>query len=89
MFTRTPQERKIAMAKQATLLAHELPAVSSEIHPTHEDIAALAYAHWQEKGCLEGTHEEHWLRAEQELTTNREVAGSGTTKLEMVSLRRR
>jgi len=56
------------MAKQATRMAHKPLAVSS--HPTHEDIAALAYAHWQENGCPEGTHEEHWLRAEQELSAN-------------------
>ena len=62
------------MARQATRLAHEMPAVSTESHPPREDIAALAYAEWQEKGCPEGTHEEHWLRAEQELIANREVA---------------
>jgi hypothetical protein len=62
------------MAKQVTRLAHELPAGSSEIHPTHEDIAALAYAQWQENGCPEGAHEEDWLRAEKELTANRRNA---------------
>jgi len=62
------------MANQTARLAHELPAGFSEIHPTHEDIAALAYAQWQEKGRPEGAHEEHWLRAEQELTANREIA---------------
>jgi hypothetical protein len=62
------------MAKQATRLDHEPPAVSSEIHPTHEEIAALAYIQWQEMGCPEGTHEAHWLSAEQELIANREVA---------------
>lgn len=62
------------MASQATRLAHALPAVSTEIHPTHEDIAALAYALWKEQGCPEGTQEEHWLKAEQELTVNQEVA---------------
>jgi hypothetical protein len=62
------------MSKEATRLAHELPAVSREIRPTHEDIAALAYALWQEMDCPEGTSEEHWLRAEQELTANRDVA---------------
>jgi len=62
------------MAKQATRLPHELSAASSEIHPTHEDIAALAYAHWQESHCPEGKHEENWLRAEQELTANRKAA---------------
>lgn len=62
------------MAKQVTRLADELPAGSSEIRPTHEDIAALAYAQWQENGCPEGSHEEDWLRAEQELTANRRNA---------------
>jgi hypothetical protein len=61
------------MAKQPTRQAHELPAGSSEIHPKHEDIAALAYALWQEKGCPEGAHEQHWLRAERELTANQEI----------------
>jgi hypothetical protein len=56
--------------------AHELPAGSCEVHPTHENIAALAYALWQEDGCPEGTDKEHWLRAEQELATNREIAMS-------------
>ena len=56
------------MAQQATWLTHELPVGSMEVHPTHEGIAALAYAQWQEEGCPEGTHEEHWLRAERELT---------------------
>jgi hypothetical protein len=62
------------MAKQAIRPAHEVPAESSEIHPTHEDIAALAYTLWQEEHCLEGTDEENWLRAEQELTANRKTA---------------
>jgi hypothetical protein len=62
------------MLNQTTWLTHELPAGSSEIHPTHEDIAALAYALWQEKGSPEGAHEEHWLIAERELTANREFA---------------
>ena len=62
------------MAKQAIRLANELPEGSSEIRPTHEDIAALAYTHWQEERCPEGTHEENWLRAEQELTPDRNSA---------------
>ncbi len=62
------------MSNQATWRAHELPARSNEFHPTHEDISALAYALWQEEGCREGTHEAQWLRAEQELVANREIA---------------
>ena len=53
--------------------AHELSAGPSEIHPTHDDIAARAYALWQEDGCPEGVHEQDWLRAEQKLSANREI----------------
>jgi len=37
--------------------------------PIHEDIAALAFALWQERGCPEGSPEEDWFRAEEELKT--------------------
>jgi hypothetical protein len=33
----------------------------------HEQIAALAHALWQERGCPEGSPEEDWFRAEEEL----------------------
>jgi hypothetical protein len=59
---------------QATRLAHEQPATPTEIRPTHEDIAALAYSLWQEQGCPEGLQEENWLSAEQELKRHREVS---------------
>lgn len=62
------------MANQATQVAPELATVSSETQPAHEDIAALAYRLWQENSCPDGTYEEDWFRAEQELTANRKVA---------------
>ena len=34
-----------------------------------EDIARLAYALWEERGMPEGTSEEDWFCAEQQLTT--------------------
>jgi hypothetical protein len=37
------------------------------IRPMHEEIAALAYSFWVERGCPEGTPEHDWFRAEQEL----------------------
>jgi hypothetical protein len=37
--------------------------------PIHEDIAALAFALWQERGCPEGSPEVDWFRAEEELKT--------------------
>jgi hypothetical protein len=56
------------MSSQTTWLAHDRPAASSEICATHEDIAALAYALWQEQGRPDGTQEENWLKAELQLT---------------------
>lgn len=35
--------------------------------PHHEEIARVAYALWEERGCTHGAHEEDWLRAEQRL----------------------
>ena len=34
---------------------------------SHEQIAALAYQFWQDRGCPEGTPDEDWFRAEREL----------------------
>jgi len=39
--------------------------------PSYNQIAVLAYAYWQERGCTEGTDQENWLRAEQELMASR------------------
>ena len=33
----------------------------------HDDIAALAYALWQERGCPEGSPEEDWFNAAEQL----------------------
>lgn len=40
--------------------------------PGHEDIAVLAYSYWLERGQPDGSAEEDWLRAERELTTQRQ-----------------
>jgi hypothetical protein len=42
---------------------------SLQSRPLHEDIAALAFALWQERGCPEGSPEVDWFRAEEELKT--------------------
>jgi hypothetical protein len=39
----------------------------AESRSSSEDIALLAYALWQQRGCPEGSSEEDWFRAEQEL----------------------
>lgn len=42
-------------------------AYTAEQQFAHDDIARLAYALWQARGCPVGNSEEDWLRAEQEL----------------------
>ena len=37
-----------------------------------EQIAALAHEFWQARGCPEGTPEEDWFRAEQEIAASKE-----------------
>jgi len=40
--------------------------------PDHDQIALLAYLHWQNRGCPAGTPEQDWLKAESELRGTRE-----------------
>jgi len=42
--------------------------------PTHDRIAALAYSYWEARGYQEGSAEEDWLRAEDELRLAVEAA---------------
>jgi hypothetical protein len=53
----------------ATATVHGLDQQSEIAAPEtlHEQVAALAYALWQERGCPEGSPEEDWFRAEKEL----------------------
>ena len=37
------------------------------IHLEHEQIAALAYALWEANGCVDGTADVDWQRAEEAL----------------------
>jgi hypothetical protein len=54
----TAKSRKPAAKKQATAPA-----------PSREEIARLAEKYWAERGWPEGSPEQDWLRAEQELKT--------------------
>jgi hypothetical protein len=40
---------------------------ASAVAPGQEEIAALAYSYWEERGYTEGSPEHDWLRAEAEL----------------------
>lgn len=69
-----PARRKSVTAKRAPRAASvEIPVtVEPELSPaapvTHEEIAALAYSFWVERGYQGGSPEEDWLRAEQQLS---------------------
>ena len=39
--------------------------------PTHEQISARAFSLWQQRGCVEGSSEDDWSNAEQELGAER------------------
>lgn len=46
-------------------------AVKPAGSPVPDQIAALAYTLWQQKGCPEGSREADWLQAEEELAISR------------------
>ena len=49
----------------------EDPEATLPESPDHESIAALAHWLWRERGCPEGSPEEDWFRAEQQLRTEK------------------
>lgn len=75
------------MARKRVKRAESTAATEIDHRPLTEQIAALAHALWQERGCPEGSPEEDWLKAEQEirqrrkdevLTLLQEVRATGT-----------
>ena len=57
------------MARKSTkpTFVTDSPSNQSGMAVTHSDIAALAFALWQERGCPEGSSEEDWYEAERKL----------------------
>ncbi len=49
------------------------PAYSSDLED-QEEVARLAYSYWLARGCPEGSPEEDWLRAEQEVRQQHKTA---------------
>jgi len=47
--------------------AHVSVEDEPEIIPTEQEIAKLAYSLWQARGSVDGSPEDDWFRAEQEL----------------------
>jgi hypothetical protein len=52
-------------------VAPEQQAEDTHNQSLQEQIAALAHALWHQRGCPEGSPEEDWLRAEQEIKEQR------------------
>ena len=53
-----------AAAKPRKRVTKKVPASPA---PSHEEIALLAERYWAERGWPQGSPEQDWLRAEQEL----------------------
>lgn len=52
------------------------PNAPPGVAPGLEEIARLAYSYWQARGCPEGSPEEDWQRAEDELRKVAAAAGA-------------
>ncbi|MBZ5606849.1 MAG: DUF2934 domain-containing protein [Acidobacteriia bacterium] len=50
-----------------TQIPEDPEADNSAAADFHEQVARLAYALWQERGCPDGSSEADWFRAEQQL----------------------
>lgn len=64
-----PAARAKAVSARPAVPARKPPAYTL-VEPrevTHEEIARLAYAYWEQRGFQGGSPEEDWRRAEREL----------------------
>ena len=65
---KTLSTKSRAPRMNATSAAASVPGTPAfEANSYHDDIARLAYRFWEQRGRVEGSPEEDWLRAEQEL----------------------
>jgi hypothetical protein len=62
---RTQSSAQQAKRKAAPAAAKQ--ATEAKRTPTSDEVAARAYAIWEENGCPEGTEQEDWYQAEREL----------------------
>jgi len=60
------KERTRIAGNGTTGLAIAEPANANDLRD-EEEVARLAYSYWLARGCPEGSPEEDWLRAEQEV----------------------
>ena len=67
MPTKTPDTTNGTAVKKRKPAAKKTASAPPE--PTREQIARLAEKYWAERGWPDGSPEQDWLRAEQELRT--------------------
>jgi hypothetical protein len=72
--TASPVEASPAPAVEPAAPASEAVVATVVPEPSYEEIATLAYSYWEARGCQGGSHEEDWLRAEQELRSRASAA---------------
>jgi len=79
------------MAQKAarTRAQSENSTTQSDLGSVSEQIAALAYSLWQERGCPEGNPEEDWFKAEQEIRVKQESQSEIVSALSRVRRNRR
>jgi Protein of unknown function (DUF2934) len=65
--TRTQRATEGVEALAVPAAEPESAAVVAVYEPSREEIAALAYTFWEARGYQDGSPDEDWLRAEQEL----------------------
>jgi Protein of unknown function (DUF2934) len=74
---RSPQRESEANTNESTVTGGVSQPSGSSMQ---EDIARLAYALWQERGCPIGSPESDWFEAEQKLVRSAERRESGLTR---------
>jgi Protein of unknown function (DUF2934) len=66
--TATPARSQRSVSAAETETSVPVPNISpSYVEPSRDEIARLAYLYWLERGCQNGSAEEDWFRAEQQL----------------------
>lgn len=67
MTTKNLEMPKAAAKPRKRTVKKEVSSPSPKPAPTHQEIAMLAEKYWAERGWPQGSPEQDWLRAEQEL----------------------
>jgi hypothetical protein len=65
-MSETPK-KKATPRKTSAKKKEDLPAESSHVPPTHQEVELLAYQLWVNRGRPHGNDAQDWLRAEEQL----------------------